>query len=72
MLRVIWAFISRPVVATVLHGARYRSGMSRLFEAALQQGFLHYAKHASFLGTGLLFWWCCCIALAASTLAAMP
>ena len=28
-----------------------------LFEAALAQGVLHYLQHASFLGSGLLFWW---------------
>ncbi|MER9605289.1 cytochrome c oxidase assembly protein [Mesorhizobium sp. M0243] len=57
-LRAIWAFISRPVVATVLHGAAiWIWHLPALFEAALQQGFLHYAQHASFLGTGLLFWW---------------
>lgn len=58
VLRTIWAFISRPVVATVLHGAAiWVWHVPALFEAALQQGFLHYAQHASFLGTGLLFWW---------------
>ncbi|WP_292560263.1 cytochrome c oxidase assembly protein [Mesorhizobium sp.] len=57
-LRAIWAFISRPVVATVLHGAAiWIWHVPALFEAALQQGFLHYAQHASLLGTGLLFWW---------------
>lgn len=57
-LRAIWSFISRPVVATVLHGAAiWIWHVPALFEAALQQGFLHYAQHASFLGTGLLFWW---------------
>ncbi|RVD53701.1 cytochrome c oxidase assembly protein [Mesorhizobium sp. M7A.F.Ca.ET.027.03.2.1] len=57
-LRAIWSFISRPVVATVLHGAAiWIWHVPALFEAALQQGFLHYAQHASFLGTGLLYWW---------------
>ena len=28
-----------------------------LFEAALERGVLHYLQHASFFGTGLLFWW---------------
>ncbi|MBW8908958.1 MAG: cytochrome c oxidase assembly protein [Mesorhizobium sp.] len=58
VLQVIWTFISRPVVATVLHGAAiWVWHVPALFEAALQQGALHYAQHASFLGTGLLFWW---------------
>ncbi|TPM08896.1 cytochrome c oxidase assembly protein [Mesorhizobium sp. B2-3-11] len=58
IFQVIWAVMSRPVVATFLHGiAIWTWHVPALFEAALQQGFLHYAQHASFLGTGLLFWW---------------
>jgi len=29
----------------------------RVFEAALHNDYLHNLEHASFLGTGLLFWW---------------
>ncbi|MER9232990.1 cytochrome c oxidase assembly protein [Mesorhizobium sp. M0622] len=58
MLRAIWAAISRPAAATVLHGvAIWAWHVPALFEAALAQGALHYAQHASFLGSGLLFWW---------------
>ncbi|TGQ29411.1 cytochrome c oxidase assembly protein [Mesorhizobium sp. M00.F.Ca.ET.216.01.1.1] len=57
-LRAMWAFMSRPLVATILHGATIWVWHIRaLFEAALQEGPLHYAQHACFLGTGLLFWW---------------
>lgn len=54
----IWMILSLPAVATVLHGlAIWLWHIPFLFEAALQRGPLHYAQHASFLGTGLLFWW---------------
>jgi putative membrane protein len=53
-----WSFVSRPVVATVLHGvAIWIWHVPVLFEAALGRGVLHYAQHASFFGTALLFWW---------------
>jgi putative membrane protein len=53
-----WKFLSRPTMATLLHGtAIWIWHVPRLFDAALGQGILHYAQHASFLGTALLFWW---------------
>jgi putative membrane protein len=58
LLASIWTYLTRPVVATVLHGvAIWIWHVPGLFEAALERGFLHYAQHASFLGTALLFWW---------------
>ncbi|MER8367417.1 cytochrome c oxidase assembly protein [Mesorhizobium sp. M1378] len=58
VLRIAWAAISRPLAATFLHGvAIWAWHVPVLFEAALAQGVLHYAQHASFFGTGLLFWW---------------
>ncbi|MCA0014885.1 cytochrome c oxidase assembly protein [Mesorhizobium sp. B292B1B] len=57
-LRALWTFASRPVTATIVHGiAIWVWHIPVLFEAALEHGVLHYAQHASFLGTGLLFWW---------------
>ncbi|MDX8449958.1 cytochrome c oxidase assembly protein [Mesorhizobium captivum] len=57
VLGTIWTCVSRPVAATILHGvAIWAWHVPALFEAALQQGPLHYAQHASFFGTGLLFW----------------
>ena len=57
-LSATWRHLARPVVATVLHGvAIWIWHVPGLFEAALERGFLHYAQHASFLGTALLFWW---------------
>ncbi|MFL5333936.1 MAG: cytochrome c oxidase assembly protein [Geminicoccaceae bacterium] len=54
----VWRIASRPSVATLLHGAAiWLWHLPTLFEAALAQGVLHYLQHASFLGTGLLFWW---------------
>ncbi|MBZ9799456.1 cytochrome c oxidase assembly protein [Mesorhizobium sp. ES1-4] len=58
VLQAIWAVASRPLNATIIHGVTiWIWHIPVLFEAALQQGVLHYAQHASFLGTGLLFWW---------------
>lgn len=58
IVRTTWQFLKNPPVATVLHGvAIWIWHVPILFEAALQAGFLHYLQHASFLGTGLLFWW---------------
>jgi cytochrome c oxidase assembly factor CtaG len=57
LLVAAWRRISRPWVATLLHGAAiWLWHLPILFEAALAQGTLHYLQHASFFGTGLLFW----------------
>ena len=57
-MAVAWKFLSRPLSATLLHGAAiWLWHVPALFEAALAQGVLHYLQHASFLGSGLLFWW---------------
>lgn len=58
MLQTVWTLATRPLNATIIHGvAIWIWHIPVLFEAALRQGVLHYAQHASFLGTGLLFWW---------------
>ncbi|MER8489252.1 cytochrome c oxidase assembly protein [Mesorhizobium australicum] len=58
IVQAIWTVASRPFNATIIHGiAIWIWHVPVLFEAALQQGVLHYAQHASFLGTALLFWW---------------
>ncbi|MER9840230.1 cytochrome c oxidase assembly protein [Mesorhizobium australicum] len=58
IVQAIWTVASRPLNATIIHGiAIWIWHVPVLFEAALQQGALHYAQHASFLGTALLFWW---------------
>jgi cytochrome c oxidase assembly factor CtaG len=57
-LQVVWAFASRPLNATIFHGAAiWFWHIPVLFQSALRQGVLHYAQHASFLGTALLFWY---------------
>jgi cytochrome c oxidase assembly factor CtaG len=57
-LQSVWALAARPLNATIIHGiAIWVWHIPVLFQAALQQGILHYAQHASFLGTALLFWW---------------
>ncbi|HWK65061.1 MAG TPA: cytochrome c oxidase assembly protein [Rhizobiaceae bacterium] len=57
-LSAVWAILTLPAIATILHGiAIWLWHVPILFEAALERGPLHYAQHASFLGTGLLFWW---------------
>ncbi|HEY8578514.1 MAG TPA: cytochrome c oxidase assembly protein [Beijerinckiaceae bacterium] len=57
-LRAVWAFLTRPFVATVLHGAAlWLWHAPALFEAALASPRLHWLQHVSFFATGLLFWW---------------
>lgn len=57
-IATLWAVISQPVVATVLHGAAIWGWHSpQLYDATLTNEWAHAAQHASFLGTGLLFWW---------------
>jgi cytochrome c oxidase assembly factor CtaG/cytochrome c551/c552 len=54
----LWDAISQPVVATVLHGVAIWGWHSpQLYDATLTNEWAHAAQHASFLGTGLLFWW---------------
>ncbi|PRH89067.1 hypothetical protein C5L14_00260 [Labrys okinawensis] len=56
--KAVWAFLTSPLNATIIHGiAIWAWHIPVLFEAALERGVLHYAQHASFLGTALLFWW---------------
>lgn len=47
-----------PVVAWVAFaGMMWVSHFSPLFDAALEDAFIHQVEHALFLGTALLFWW---------------
>lgn len=53
-----WRSLSAPAAATILHAiAIWAWHVPGLFEVALERGVLHYAQHASFFFTGLLFWW---------------
>jgi cytochrome c oxidase assembly factor CtaG len=53
-----WRRLTKPVVAWVLHvGALLVWHLPALYQATLRSDAVHAAQHASFLGTGLLFWW---------------
>jgi cytochrome c oxidase assembly factor CtaG len=50
--------LSDPVLAWVLHAAAiWVWHAPRAFEAALANEAMHFAQHASFLGSAVLFWW---------------
>ena len=51
-------FLSRPLVATLLHGAAiWLWHIPALFEAALTTVFCTICSMRAFFGSGLLFWW---------------
>ncbi len=54
----VWSFISRPLVAWVLHAvAIWGWHVPALYDLAVHNEFAHTAQHISFLVTALLFWW---------------
>src|SRR3954469_2186452 len=56
--QAIWAQLTRPAVAVVLHGAMlWIWHAPALFEAALVSAPAHLAQHFSFFVPALLFWW---------------
>jgi putative membrane protein len=58
LLRTVWHAITRPFDAWLIHGvAIWVWHLPTLFEATLQSETVHALQHASFLGSGLLFWW---------------
>lgn len=57
-LRWVWAVLSAPVAATVLHGAAiWIWHVPAFFDATVQHVGIHRMQHLSFLTTALLFWW---------------
>ena len=47
-----------PVIAWIVFAAvMWATHFSSLFDAALDNDFIHLAEHALYLGTALLFWW---------------
>jgi putative copper resistance protein D len=51
-------FLSFPVVSWLLFAAvMWASHFSPLFDAALEDEWIHRLEHALFLGSALLFWW---------------
>ena len=58
VLRGVWAALTLPLVAWLLHtAALWAWHAPPLNEAALDLPALHGVEHLSFLRTGLLFWW---------------
>lgn len=53
-----WDIVSRPVVATVLHGvAIWAWHIPAAFDAGLGSEPVHWLQHLSFFVTAMLFWW---------------
>ncbi|HEX8241295.1 MAG TPA: cytochrome c oxidase assembly protein [Allosphingosinicella sp.] len=57
-LSACWRFLTDPVVATVVQSvAMVAWHLPALFDRAIGHEGWHFAQHASFLGSALLFWW---------------
>ncbi|HEX6042812.1 cytochrome c oxidase assembly protein, partial [Longimicrobium sp.] len=53
-----WGLLTAPLAAWLLNAlALWAWHLPGLYQAALRSEGLHALQHASFLGTGLLFWW---------------
>lgn len=53
-----WRFFTHPMTAWWVHAAAlWLWHIPRLFQATLQNDWIHSAQHVSFLGSALLFWW---------------
>jgi putative membrane protein len=53
-----WRFLTAPLVVFVLHGlALWLWHLPALYQAALDDGFIHALQHLSFFGSAALFWW---------------
>ncbi len=53
-----WRFFTRPMTAWWVHAAAlWLWHIPRLFEAAVENDWIHSVQHLSFLGSALLFWW---------------
>ena len=54
----LWHFVSGSFVAFVIHAAAlWIWHIPALFDATLENAWVHALQHASFFGTALLFWW---------------
>jgi putative membrane protein len=57
-VRSTWALLTLPITAWSLHAlAIWLWHAPILYQSTLQNELVHTLQHASFLGTGLLFWW---------------
>lgn len=53
-----WSFLTTPFVAWWVHAvALWIWHAPALFQATLENNFIHSLQHISFLGSALLFWW---------------
>jgi putative membrane protein len=56
--RSTWAVVTHPLTAWGLHAvAIWIWHLPSLYDASVRSELVHALQHASFLGTGLLFWW---------------
>lgn len=57
-LRAAWHGLNHPLLVWLLYAAAlWVWHLPVLFQAALEEPFIHELEHISFLGTALLFWW---------------
>jgi cytochrome c oxidase assembly factor CtaG len=57
-VRLAWAWLTRPLTATVLHGvAIWFWHIPVLLDATIESELMHRLQHVSFLATALFFWW---------------
>jgi putative membrane protein len=57
-LRRLWTTLTLPLVAWIVHAvALWIWHLPQLFEATIDNEWIHFLQHASFFGTALLFWW---------------
>lgn len=57
-LRATWRRLTRPFDAWLLHAAAiWIWHVPLFFQAALTNDAIHYAQHATFFGSGLVYWW---------------
>jgi putative membrane protein len=56
--QAIWISITGPLTVWLIHGATiWIWHLPVLYQATLDNEFIHALQHISFLGTALLFWW---------------
>lgn len=53
-----WLWLSAPLTVWILHGATlWAWHIPALYQATIDNEWIHAAQHITFLGTALLFWW---------------
>jgi putative membrane protein len=56
--QIFWKFITRAFVAWLVHAiALWAWHIPALFNATIENDFVHFLQHFSFFGSALLFWW---------------